>query len=404
MKLHRDSDPILQFLADYSNETLVHTFLNSFSDRRNAELRRLQVRVAGLEAENRVLRTPDASEEAATPEDDVAIEDGAVVTAQIIAINDFYASIKLDKGIEHLVALAEFIEGVQLQIEVGEFVNLVAKVTPDGLALSHLEYKKMLHWVELMCALDIGADVEVTFEKPAKSGYSASYHGIPVFIPHAQSDLAPGKHVEGLFGTTVSVRLLELDRAINHVKASRRVVMEEARDTLLASLRSGDLVDGVIKTIAEFGAFIDLGGLVGLLHSTQMGPLADSIVVGASIKTRVLKVDLEQKKVSLTGKPMAADSWEQLLSRFAVGSTLEGKIKKLNENGAFVEVVPGINGLVFQSDFKQAHVNAATAPKVGDMLSVMIRNINVERRRIRLRVRSPTQAKPTPTTSGGHEV
>jgi len=402
MKLHQDSDPILQFLADYSNETLVRTFLDSFGDRRNAELRRLQVRVAGLEAENRALRALDTSEEAAVPTDAATIEDGALVTAQVIAIDDFYASVKLDKGTEHLVSLAEFIEGQQLQIDAGDYVNLVAKSTSDGIALSHLEYKKMLRWVELLHVFDSGGSVEVSLERPVKNGYGASYHGIQVFIPHSQSDLTPGKHVEALLGTTISVRLLELDRAVNRVIASRKVLMEEARDALLASLRPGDIVEGVVKNIAEFGAFIDLGGLVGLLHCSQMGPLADTIVAGESIKTRVFKVDLEQKKVSLSGKPLAADAWERLLSRFTVGSTLDGKIKKLTENGAFVEIVPGINGLVFQSDFKHAHPDAATAPNVGDVLSVMIREIDVERRRVGLRVRRPTQAKRESKMSGWH--
>lgn len=404
MKLHQDSDPILQFLADYSNETLVRTFLDGFGDRRNAELRRLQVRVAGLEAENRALRNPDTSEAPAALVDEVAIENGALVTAQIIAIDEFYASVKLDKGTETLVSLAEFIEGQQLQIDVGDYVNFVAKVTSEGIALSHFEYKKMLLWVELLHAFDCSGSVDVTLEKPVKNGYSASYHGVPIFIPHSQSDLMPGKHFEALFGTTISVRLLELDRAVNRVIASRKVLMEEARDALLVSLRPGDLVEGVVKNIAEFGAFIDLGGLVGLLHCSQMGPLADAVVVGASIKTRVFKVDLEQRKVSLSGKPMAADGWEELVSRFAVGSTLKGKIRKLTESGAFVEIVPGVNGLVFQSDLKHLHSNATTAPKVGDVLSVMIRDIDVERRRVGLRVRRPQQAKHESKRSGWHEV
>lgn len=404
MKLHQDSDPILQFLADYSNETLVRTFLASFGDRRNAELRRLQVRVAGLEAENRALRMSDAPEDVAAPAHEVGIEDGALVTAQVIAIDAFYASVQLDKGTEHLVPLAEFIEEQQLQIGLGDYVNLVAKVTSDGIALSHLEYKKMLRWVELLHAFDSGGNVDVTLQKPAKNGYSASYYGIPVFIPHSQSDLTPGKHVEALFGTTISVRLLELDRAANRAIASRKVLMEEAREALLASLRPGDIVDGVVKNIAEFGAFIDLGGLVGLLHCSQMGPLAGTIVVGEPIQTRVFKVDLEQKKVSLSGKPLPADAWEQMLSRFAVGSTLDGKIKKLTDSGAFVEIVPGVNGLVFQSDFKHAHPNAATAPKVGDMLNVMIRDIDVERRRVGLRVRRPRRAKPAANTSDWQEI
>jgi len=404
MKLHQDSDPILQFLADYSNETLVRTFLDGFGDRRNAELRRLQVRVAGLEAENRALRNPDTSEAPAALVDEVAIENGALVTAQIIAIDEFYASVKLDKGTENLVSLAEFIEGQQLQIDVGDYVNFVAKVTSDGIALSHFEYKKMLLWVELLHAFDCSGSVDVTLEKPVKNGYSASYHGVPIFIPHSQSDLMPGKHFEALFGTTISVRLLELDRAVNRVIASRKVLMEEARDALLVSLRPGDLVEGVVKNIAEFGAFIDLGGLVGLLHCSQMGPLADTVVVGASIKTRIFKVDLEQRKVSLSGKPMAADGWKELVSRFAVGSTLKGKIRKLTESGAFVEIVPGVNGLVFQSDLKHLHSNATTAPKVGDVLSVMIRDIDVERRRVGLRVRRPQQAKHESKRSGWHEV
>lgn len=390
MKLHQSSDPILQFLADYSNETLVRTFLDSFGDRRNAELRRLKVRMQGLEAENQALRlghlplTPEA-----VPEDEVAMVDGAILTGQVVGIDHLYVVVKLGDGAEHLIQIAEFIEDEQLEIELGGFVNLVASVTPDGIALSHFEYKKMLRWVELVHAFDGGSSIQVLLQMPVKGGYNASYRGLPVFIPHSHIDLAPGKHVDLLLGTMIKVKLLELDRSANCLVASRKQVMEEVRDSLLASLSPGDMIDGVVKNIADFGAFVDLGGMVGLLHSSQMGALAGTIEVGAAIRARVLRIDMEQKKISLSARPVAPDAWEQLLARFAVGSKLEGKIKKLTKAGMFVEIMAGINGLIFQSDFKIAYPDGAAAPKIGDLVSVMIRDIDVERRRIGLRMRRP---------------
>lgn len=341
MKLHNSSDPILQFLADYSNETLVRSFLESFSDRRNAELRRLRVRMEGLEVENQALRlghlplVPDT-----LPEDEAVMADGAILTGQVVGIDHLYAVIKLGDGAEHLIPNAEFIEDEQLEIEVGGYVNLVATVTPHGIALSHLELKRMQRWVELVHAFECGGSIEVLLQMPVKGGYNASYRGIPMFIPHSHIDLAPGKHVDLLLGTTIEVKLLELDRSSSRLVASRKRIMEEVRDSLLASLHPGDMVDGVVKNIADFGAFVDLGGIVGLLHSSQMGPLAGTIEVGAVIRTRVVRIDREQKKISLTAKPVAAkpvasDTWTQLHASLVVGSKLDGKIKKLTEAGAF---------------------------------------------------------------------
>jgi len=394
MKLHQSSDPILQFLADYSNETLVRTFLDSFGDRRNAELRRLKVRMQGLEAENQALRaghlplTTDA-----VPEDEVAMADGAILTGQVVGIDHLHAVIKLGDGAEHVISIAEFIEDGQLEIELGGYINLVASVMPDGIALSHFEFKKMLRWVELVHAFDGGSSIQVLLQMPVKGGYSSSYRGLPVFIPHSHIDLAPGKHLDLLLGTMIEVKLLELDRSANRLVVSRKQVMEEVRDSLLASLCPGDMVDGVVKKIADFGAIVDLGGMVGLLHSSQMGPLAGTIEVGATIRTRVVRIDLEQKKISLSAKPAAPAAWEQLAARFAVGSKLDGKIKKLTQTGVFVEIMAGISGLVFQSDFKFAYPDADATPKVGDMVSVTIRDIDVERRRIGLRMRRSPGAK-----------
>lgn len=394
MKLHQASDPILQFLADYSNETLVRTFLESFGDRRNAELRRLRVRMQGLEAENQALRMgllPLVSD--IVPEDAVTMAEGAVLTAQVVDIDHLYSVIKLGDGTEHLIPNAEFIEDEQLEIEVGGFVNLVASATPNGIALSHLEYKKLLRWGELFNAFDCGSSIEVLLQMPVKGGYKASYRDIPVFIPLSQIDIAFGKHVDLLLGTMIEVKLLELDHSVNRLIASRKQVMEEVRDSLLASLHPGDMVDGVVKNLAEFGAFVDLGGIVALLHNTQMGPLASTIEVGAAVRVRVEKIDPQQKKISLSARQVAPDAWQQIPAIFAVGCKLDGRIKRLTQIGVFVEIMADIDGLVYQSDFERAYPDGATVPTVGDVISVTIRNIDIERRRIGLRMCPPQRAK-----------
>ena len=394
MKLHQSSDPILQFLADYSSETLVHTFLESFGDRRNAELQRLKVRMRGLEVENQALRLghlPLVSD--AVQEEEVSIADGSILTGQVVYIDHFYAVIKLGDGVEHLIKNAEFIEDDQLEIEVGEYVNLVASVTTEGIALSHLEFKKLLRWGELSDAFNSGGSIEVLLQMPIKGGYKTSYRGIPIFIPHSHIDIAPGKHVDLLLGTMIKVKLLELDCSTNHLIASRKQVMEEDRERFLANLHPGDMVDGVVRNIAEFGAFVDLGGIVGLLHNSQMGPLAGTIKVGTALKTRVVRIDPEHNKISLSAKPVAPDIWTQLPARIAVGAKLEGTIKKLTQTGVLVEIMTGINGLVFHSDFKHTYPDGATAPNVGDVVRVTIRDIEAERRRIGLRICRQSKAK-----------
>ncbi len=391
MKLHQSSDPILQFLADYSNETLVRTFLDSFGDRRNAELRRLKVRMQGLEAENQALRLghlplmPNA-----VPEDEVAMTDGAILTGQVVGIDHLYAVIKLGDGAEHLIPIAEFIEDEQLEIEVDSYVNLIASVTSDGIVVSHFAYKKMRHWVELSHAFDGGGNIEVLLHMPVNGGYNASFRDIPAFIPNSHIDLAPGSHINLLLGTKIEVKLLELDRIANHLVASRRLAMEEVRDNLLASLCLGDMVGGVVKNIVDFGAFVELGGLVGLLHISEMGELGWTIEVGASIRTRVVRIDPEEKRIWLSAK---SDAWKHLDGRFVVGRELDGKIKKLTPTGVIVEIMAGIRGWVSQSDFKFAYPDAAAEPKVGAMVSVTIQHINVERGEMKLRMRRPPGAK-----------
>lgn len=391
MKLHQSSDPILQFLADYSNETLVRTFLDSFGDRRNAELSRLKVRMQGLKAENQALRlghlplVPDA-----VLENEVAIVDGPILTGQVVGIDNLYAVIKLGDGAEYLIPIAEFIEDDQLEIEMDGYVNLIASETSDGIVVSHLEFKKMQNWVELSQAFDSGSNIEVLLHMPVKGGYDASYRDIPTFIPHSHIDLVPGKHVNHLLGTMIKVKLLELDRIANQLVASRRVVMEEIRDGLLASLCPGDMVDGVVQSIADFGAFVELGGLVGLLHISEMGELGWTIEVGAAIRTRVVRTDLEEKRIWLSAK---SDAWKHLHGRFAVGGEVDGKIKKLTPTGVIVEIKAGICGWVSQSDFKLAYPNGAIEPKTGAMVSVTIQHINAERGEIKLRMRWPPGSK-----------
>jgi small subunit ribosomal protein S1 len=394
MKLHHSSDPILQFLADYSNEMLVRAFLDTFGDRRNAELRRLRVRMQGLEAENRALRTgllPLSADTASG--DDVAMAEGTVLTGQVVAIDHLYAVIRLGDGVEHMISNGEFMEDDILPIQVGDYVNLVVTVAPEGVALSHLELKRMQRWVELVQAFDGGDSIQVQLQMPVNAGYNASYRGIPVLIPYSHIDLAPGKHVELLLGTMIDVKVLELDRSSNSVVASRKQVLEQVRERFLAGLNPGDSVDGVVKNVRDFGAFVDLGGTVGLLHNTQMGPLAGTLEVGAAIKARVLKIDREQMKVSLTARPPAPDAWAQVQAQVTVGSRVEGKIRNMTEAGVFVEILRRVNGLIYQSDFKSAYPDPATAPKVGDTVSVTIRSLDNERKRIRLRIVRPSGAR-----------
>lgn len=394
MKLHQDSDPILQFLADYTNDALVRSFLGSFGDRRNAELRRLKVRMAGLEAENRALRRGHLPlQSPSTPDDAIALEDGAILTCQVVGIDHLYVVVRLDDGAEHLIAISEFIENDVLEIAVGDYVNLIAHGVADGMALSHLSYKEMLLWLELALAFDSDNSVNVLLQMAVKGGYSASYRGLPIFIPNSQSDLTPGRRVEQLLGSMIEVKLLEVDNGAKRVVASRKLAMETQREKLLTSLKPGDVVEGVVTNITEFGAFIDLGGMTALLHANQMGSLASTIKVGAQIQARVLKVDSEHKKISLSAKPIAPDAWESLPAHLAVGSTVVGKIKKLTSAGAFVELHPGITGLVFQTELSSAYPETVTPARIGDTVSVTIRDIDVARRRIGLRMRRVDKRK-----------
>lgn len=397
MKLHQSSDPILQFLADYTNDALVHTFLVGFGDRRNAELRRLKVRMEGLEAENRTLRrqqaapdgqdVPDANADADT---DAAPEDGAVLTARVVGIDHLHVVVQLGDGSEHLLPIDECIEDGILEIQVGGYLNLIARVGPEGLALSHLAYKEMLRWLALAQAFDAGKPVEVRWHMPVKGGYSASFLGLPVFIPHSHGDIGPGRQADRLADTLVEVKLLEVDRSAGRLLASRRLAIEERRDRQLEALGVGDMVEGVVTNVTDFGAFVDLGAAVALLHASQMGLLAGVIKVGATVQARVARIDLEQKKVSLSARPAAAARpapWASLPAGIAVGARVEGRIRKILPGGILVELLPGVSGLVYQADFRAVHPDPTRAPGIGDAVGVTIRDIDPERQRIGLRLR-----------------
>ncbi|MCM5678051.1 30S ribosomal protein S1 [Schlegelella sp. S2-27] len=333
---------------------------------------------------------------------------GEVITAEVVRVDYNFVVVNAGLKSEAYIPIDEFRNDQgELEVQVGDFVSVAIDSLENGYGdtiLSRDKAKRLASWLSLERALESGDFVTGTVSGKVKGGLTVLVNGIRAFLPGSLIDTRPIKDMSPYEGKTLEFKVIKLDRKRNNVVLSRRAVVEasmgEERAKLLETLTEGAVVHGVVKNITEYGAFVDLGGIDGLLHITDMAwrrvrHPSEVVQVGQELTAKVLKFDAEKNRVSLGLKQMGDDPWVGVSRRYPQGTRLFGKVTNIADYGAFVEIEPGIEGLVHVSEMDWTNKNVAPSKIVtlGDEVEVMVLEIDEDKRRISLGMK---QCKPNP--------
>ncbi len=324
---------------------------------------------------------------------------GEVITAEVVGIDSNFVTVNAGLKSESLVPVEEFKnDNGEVEVKIGDFVTVAIDAIENGFGetkLSREKAKRLAAWIELEEALEAGKILSGVISGKVKGGLTVMVNGIRAFLPGSLVDVRPVKDTTPYEGKQVEFKVIKLDRKRNNVVVSRRAVLEETlgeeRKALLETLREGVVVKGIVKNITDYGAFVDLGGIDGLLHITDLAwrrvkHPSEVLAVGDEVEAKVLKFDQEKNRVSLGLKQLGEDPWVGLSRRYPSGTRLFGKVTNLTDYGAFVEIEQGIEGLVHVSemDWTNKNVHPSKVVQVGDEVEVMILEIDEDRRRISL--------------------
>ena len=333
---------------------------------------------------------------------------GEVITAEVVRIDHNFVVVNASLKSESFIPIEEFHDDRgQLDVNIGDFVSVAIDSLENGYGetrLSRDRAKRLAAWVNLERALEDGELVNGTITGKVKGGLTVMTNGIRAFLPGSLIDMRPVKDTTPFEGKTMDFKVIKLDRKRNNVVLSRRAVIElsqgEERAKLLETLAEGSIVKGTVKNITDYGAFIDLGGIDGLLHITDMAwrrvrHPSEVLAVGQEVTAKVLKFDQEKNRVSLGVKQLGDDPWVGISRRYPTGTRMFGKVTNITDYGSFVEIEPGIEGLVHVSemDWTNKNVNPGKVVALGDEVEVMVLEIDEDRRRISLGMK---QCRPNP--------
>jgi len=335
------------------------------------------------------------------------IEEGVIVSGEVVKIDDTYILVDVNFKSEGQIPLDEFMENGKIAVKVGDTVDVyvVRKNEREGsIVLSRDKAKRMQVLDELEKLLDTGDVVIGRIMRRIKGGYVVEIKGIEAFLPGSHVDLRPVPDMDALVNQDYEFRVLKINRRRSNVIVSRRVLLEEDRDRkrgeLLTTLEEGQAVTGIVKNITEYGVFIDLGGLDGLLHITDMSwkrikHPKEMVQLGDELTLKVLSFDKGEKKVSLGLKQLVQDPWANISEKYPEGYKLSGRVTNLVDYGAFVELEAGVEGLVHISEMswtrKLRHPSQMVRPN--DEVDVIILGVDVDRKRISLGMK---QVAPNP--------
>jgi small subunit ribosomal protein S1 len=333
---------------------------------------------------------------------------GEVITAEVVRVDPNFVVVNAGLKSESLIATEEFkTDAGEVEVKPGDFVAVSIEALEDGYGetrLSREKAKRLAAWLDLEKSLEKGEKIDGVITGKVKGGLTVMVNGIRAFLPGSLVDLRPVKDTTPYEGKQMEFKVIKLDRKRNNVVVSRRAVLEETvgaeREQLLSTLQEGAVVKGIVKNITDYGAFVDLGGIDGLLHITDLAwrrvkHPSEVLNVGDEVTAKVLKFDAEKNRVSLGLKQLGEDPWVGISRRYPQGTRLFGKVTNLTDYGAFVEVEAGIEGLVHVSemDWTNKNVHPSKVVQVGDEVEVMILEIDEERRRISLGMK---QCMPNP--------
>jgi len=333
---------------------------------------------------------------------------GEVITAEVIRVDFNFVVVNAGLKSEAYIPLEEFRNDVgEVDVKPGDFVSVAIEALENGhgdTILSRDKAKRLAAWLNLEKALESGELVTGTISGKVKGGLTVMTNGIRAFLPGSLVDTRPVKDTSPYEGKTLEFKVIKLDRKRNNVVVSRRAVVEasmgEERARLLENLKEGSIVKGTVKNITDYGAFVDLGGIDGLLHITDLAwrrvrHPSEVVTVGQELTAKVLKFDQDKNRVSLGVKQLGEDPWVGLGRRYPQSTRLFGKVTNITDYGSFVEIEAGIEGLVHVSemDWTNKNVDPRKIVQLGDEVEVMVLEIDEDRRRISLGMK---QCRPNP--------
>lgn len=336
------------------------------------------------------------------------IKPGSIITGIVVAINDDVVMVSAGLKSEAVIPKEEFKNDKrETELAVGDEVEVALDAVEDGFGETKLSREKAIRartWIDLEKAFEDGAVVQGVINGRVKGGFTVEIDNVRAFLPGSLVDVRPVRDPAYLEGKELEFKVIKLDQRRNNVVVSRRAVVETEysaeREALLKELQEGNSVKGIIKNLTDYGAFVDLGGIDGLLHITDMAwkrvkHPSEIVEVGQEIDVKILKFDRERQRVSLGMKQLGDDPWQDLARRYPPLTRMFGKVTNIADYGCFVEIEDGVEGLVHVSemDWTNKNVNPSRVVQIGEEVEVMVIEIDEERRRISLGVK---QCKSNP--------
>jgi small subunit ribosomal protein S1 len=333
---------------------------------------------------------------------------GELITAEVVRVDFNVVVVNAGLKSESFIPIEEFkSDNGLIEVKAGDFVTVAIESIEDGYGttkLSRDKAKRLKAWHDLEASMEQGSVVQGLVTNKVKGGLTVMINGIRAFLPGSLVDIRPVKDTSPYENKQLEFKVIKLDRKRNNVVVSRRAVLEESlgeeREKLLSTLSEGAIVKGIVKNITDYGAFVDLGGIDGLLHITDLAwrrvkHPSEVLNVGDEVTAKVLKFDQEKNRVSLGLKQLGEDPWVGLSRRYPPGTRLFGKVTNITDYGAFVEIESGIEGLVHVSemDWTNKNIHPTKVVQLGDEVEVMILEIDEDRRRISLGMK---QCMPNP--------
>ena len=342
---------------------------------------------------------------------------GSIITGVVVDIDSDWVTVHAGLKSEGVVPRSQFLnETGELEVAVGDEVKVSLEAVEDGFGdtkLSREKAKRAESWLELEAKFDADEVVMGVINGKVKGGFTVDVASIRAFLPGSLVDVRPVRDTLHLEGKPLEFKVIKLDKKRNNVVVSRRAVLEAAnsaeREELLENLAEGQSVKGIVKNLTDYGAFVDLGGVDGLLHITDMAwkrikHPSEIVAVGDEIDVKVLKFDRERNRVSLGLKQLGEDPWVDIKTRYPEEATVKARVTNLTDYGCFAELEEGVEGLVHVSemDWTNKNIHPSKVVQVGDEIDVMILDIDEERRRISLGIKQ-TQINPWEAFSGNFQ-
>ena len=333
---------------------------------------------------------------------------GEIITAEVISVESDFVTVSAGLKSESIIKTEEFLDDKgSIEVLLGDHVKVAIEKIEDGYGstiLSRVKAKQMQAWIDLEDAMNDGTIVNGFVSTKVKGGLRVTVNGIMAFLPGSLVDVRPVKDTSPFENKECELKIIKIDRKRNNVVVSRKAVVEEQSGTnteaVIATLVEGANIKGIVKNITDYGAFVDLGGIDGLLHITDLAwkrikHPSEILSVGDEIEARVLKYDKEKNRVSLGMKQLDDDPWVGLSKRYPLNSRIFGTVSNLTDYGAFIEIETGIEGLVHVSemDWTNKNIHPSKAVQLGDEIEIMILEIDESRRRLSLGMK---QCKPNP--------